>query len=180
MQKLSEQGSRTTELKSVLGSLLAASIVTFLLSQHGAAFMLIFFGFICIPWLLQSIYYYISKPAQRKLLPQKTLIWLIALFIIAGIHLVRHHHVRKQAQDIADRIQRYADEHGHYPPGLQSIVTPEELKEGTLVRFSYRSPDNKGSDAQPAFFYTSTYVALHIERYDFNTRRWEHEIPDRD
>ncbi|MBR7781531.1 hypothetical protein [Undibacterium luofuense] len=180
MQNLSEQGSRATELKPVLGSLLAAGIMTFLLSQRGAAFMLILFGFICIPWLLQSIYYYISKPAQRKLLMQKIRIWLIALFLITGIHLLRHHHVRNQGQDIADRIQHYADEHGHYPPSLQSIGTPEELKKGTLVLFGYRLPDNKESDAQPAFFYMSTYVALHVERYDFNTRRWEHEIPDRD
>lgn len=167
--------ARTTELKSVLGSLLAAGIMTFLLSQHGAGFMLIFFGFICIPWLLQSIYYYISKPAQRKLLTQKTLIWPIALFIIAGIHLVRHHHVRNQAQDIADRIQRYADEHGHYPPGLESIRRPEELNEVSLTRFSYLSPDNKERDAQPAFFYPSTYVAFETENYDFKTRRWEHD-----
>lgn len=175
MQKLSEQGSRTTELKSVLGNLLSAGIMTFLLSQHGAGFMLIFFGFFFIPWLLQSIYYCIRKPVQRKLLIQKMLIWLIALFIIAGIHLVRHHHVRNQTQDIADRIQRYADEHGHYPPGLESIRRPEELNEVSLTRFSYVLPDNEERDARPAFFYPSTFVAFETENYDFKTRRWEHD-----
>lgn len=175
MQNLSEQGSRATELKSLLGSLLAAGITTFLLSQRGAGFMLIFFGFFFIPSLLQSIYYYISKPAQRRLLIRKMLIWLITLFLITGIHLVRHHHVRNQAQDIADRVQHYADDHGHYPPSLQSIGTSKELKEGTLTRFSYVLPDNKEHDAQPAFFYPSTYVAFETENYDFKTRRWEHD-----
>ncbi len=175
MQNLSEQGSRATELKSLLGSLLAAGITTFLLSQRGAGFMLIFFGFFFIPWLLQSIYYCISKPAQRWLLIRKMLIWLIALFMITGIHLVRHHHVRNQAQDIADRIQHYADQHGHYPPDLKSISTPKEQQIATPGSFYYGFPHDHEPGAKPELFYASTYVVFEVERYDFNTRRWEHD-----
>jgi hypothetical protein len=175
MLNIPELRQRATELKPVLGSLLAAGITTFLLSQRGAGFMLAFFGFFFIPWLLQSIYYCISKPAQRKLLTQKTLIWLIALLIITGIHLVRHHHVRNQAQDIADRIQRYVDEHGHYPPDLKSISTPKEQQIATPGGFYYGFPRDHEPGAKPELFYASTYVAFEVERYDFNRRRWEHD-----
>lgn len=165
---------RATDLKPVLGSLLAAGITTFILSQRHMGEGLAVVAVIFIPWLLFKIYDYVKEPEQRRLLLQKILIWLLAISLITVIHLVRHHYVRTHAQNIADRIQNFADQHGHYPPDLQSIGTSAAQEKAVLGMFYYGLPDNKDPDAKPDFFYVATYMHIEVDRYDFAAQRWEH------
>jgi hypothetical protein len=116
-----------------------------------------------------AIYKAIKHAERRKPLAVKSLIWIsmAAGVIIWHIHL--HRQAQLEAQQIVQKIERYRETHGAYPPDISEIgITKEEIRK-TL---GYAGYYNKGG--QVALFYGSTYVPFEQESYDFVTRRWSH------
>lgn len=171
MQNIPEQGARLIKLRPFLGRLLAASIAVIILSLPGFGLFLCLSGFIFIPWLLISIYFCISDTAQRRQRLPEILIWLFAYTLISGIHAIHRYHAKTQAQQVVELIQKYADQHGKYPPDLASIGVATATGQGAIHRPRYYLPES--GFEKPILIYQSTFIPFDKEIYSFDQRTWK-------
>lgn len=154
---------------SLLPTLLATSLITFLLAQRymGGGLLLVLIVF--LPWATYRLFSMLSRVNMRPYYEKKIALWLVAITIIAARHYELHQSSRAYAQTVVDRIETYAQQHGAYPATLEAAGLSRQQLRSQLLFVVYGVQQGK-----PYFSYGSTYAAFEHEMYDFSRHEWQH------
>ena len=150
-------------------TVLAAGITTLLLAQRHAGFVLLLLAVPLVPWFLYSAFVITTQPARRVVQGLKVTIWLMSVLTVVCIHYYYHVSTRHDAQDIANAIQKYSNEHGICPSSLEAIGMTNAQLRGKLGYSAYVC-----EAGHPTLFYGSTYVPFEQDRYNFERKEWIH------
>jgi hypothetical protein len=169
-----EQGVRalmtiSPQIKALRSTFIGAIVVTFLLCQRHAGFMVLFEAICVLVFVAISIWVSIHRPQQRSIQAAKVGVWLLSIGIVIGVHIILAERTKIDAQKIVDAIITYHASHGAYPPNIESIGYSESERKSMIGFGGYFF-----TNGQPDFFYASTYVPFETENFDFSKRIWWH------
>lgn len=157
------------QLRALSPTLVTATVVTVLLCQRHAGFLVLFEALILAPWILASIWRMIRNPQQRSPHAAKLVIWLLSIGIVIGFHVHLTTQTRAKAQMLVDAVISHHKSHGTYPKDLQTIGYAKDEVRSMIGMGGYTL-----STEGPFFFYASTYVPFGTDDYDFSAHQWVH------
>ena len=139
--------------------IISALFVTALCSQKHAFFLLAFVVPIFLIWALVMTIKASQSPAERLPFVFISLIWVAAIGITFGIHLVRFKKTRERANIIAYQIIEYRSSHGEFPEGPAITISNKE------VAYFLRNQ-------KPCLMYFSPLLPFSVYTYDFESKSW--------
>ncbi len=163
--------SRHMSQKEFISLLLGAGFFTLFHSARHVGFILIFTGIPVLIWVLFSLgILYKSQWRDRGRLI-KICVWITALVVSIGAHLLLHHVTRNNANEVVAAVEKFAKEQGRYPKTIDEVgITKPQLadKLGNMAR--YRVNDA----GQPILIYMVTFIVFDSYQYDFQKAAWRY------
>lgn len=154
--------------RSLLPTAVTAALLTLLLAQRHAGFVLGMLLLFLIPGGCYSAFIIVARPAKRNLQATKVAIWAVACVVVVAVHGVMHVSARRYADTVVQSLQAYARLHGHYPPTLEAAgVSPNEFHQ----RLGLSNYTLAGE--VPRLAYGTTYMPFAVEQYDFDRHEWQ-------
>jgi hypothetical protein len=144
------------------------SIMFLLISgqRFSGMYAFIFCPFLII-WFIYSIFIIYTRPLKRKSQIIKILIWLVAIFVIVGIHAYRSDAARRSGDEVVLAITKYSLKNGAYPANFDIIgQDTARLQREMMLRYWLL-------DGKPTLVYASTITPFDRYFYNFDKSVWE-------
>lgn len=156
-------------IRSLVSTLFGVGLLTFLLCQRHAGFLVIFEALFVFGFIVQSIWVCFRQPQRRLIQATKVTLWIVSILIVTGYHYYLAKRTQAQAEEIVDAVISYQAKHGVYPKDSEAIGYNESELKSQLGWSAYFLAEGK-----PIFFYAVTYLPFEIVGYDFSKRKWLH------
>ena len=160
-------GAAVNPKKQFYMTLVSSILLSFLLAQPHAGFMIYIFAFPLLIWFTYSIYVAIAKPDLRKWQLIRMSVWIVSVLVILGIHYNRRETARHYADNVVAAIKEYKSEHGNYPDNIEMIGISRQQLKNKLGLSGYSFEKNT-----PSLFYADTFIVYQTHDYDFQKNIW--------
>jgi hypothetical protein len=159
---------RTTP--SLFPTLFTAIAVSLALVQPHAGFLVLLLIVMLPIWLFFSVAKRAVKPTPARNLLARTLIWLIAIAAIIGVHYNRAVIMRANASEVVATINDYSAKHGRCPDSLDDVGINEQRLQEMIGASGYMCANGK-----PTFFYVAPFIIQDRYIYDFAQGSWSYQ-----
>ena len=147
-------------------TLITCGLVALITAQQYAAVLLMLVLPPLFFWLIYSAVVAYRKPQKRKWQLTRVAIWLVTIFLVFGVHWLRHHAIRVEADRIALAVENYKKKNGAYPANFEAIgEDSNRLRRESMLFYRF-------NDGSPSLMYSSSIGPLDRYSYDFQSRSW--------
>lgn len=155
----------------IYSSTIVAVILVLTVGQPHAGFLLLALALPFVVWLTYSAYVIVKHPYARLAQIICIIVWMLALALVAGIHLIWHQAARRDANQVVSAIVKFSSTHRRCPKTLGELgIKRDSLSVKLGDNFRYSCIERK-----PEFFYEATFTIFDTFAYDFEKGIWRYE-----